>query len=536
MTEITRSAVQSAVKATNVRESRNEPPGQYHRQADTHGPSTWSNSVRTPSHQARAVPHVPWNTDVKHRRSAQYGEKSLSTEILILGAGPTGLGAAHRLAERGHTDWEIVERAAYVGGLAATVRDKQGFRWDRGGHVMFSHYAYFDSLVETMLRGDYDQHMREAWVRLLGRFVPYPFQNNIHRLPPEVFLDCLMGIIDAQRTSRPYENFAEYIAGVFGKGIEQHFMRPYNSKVWAHPLEMLGTSWQGDRVPTVDVRRILQNHLSDRDDVGWGPNDTFKFPLLGTGMLYERIAAALPNRIQFERNVIGIDVLTRTVSFSDGTTTDYEKLITTIPLKELIRCIPAAPPEVVAALKGLHHTSGIFVGIGVDEPTTSSRCWMYFPEPELPFYRVTYLSNYSPSMTPRPNQFSLLAEMSVSPYLPEVGTDVVERTIAGMLKAELLTPEQAANKVVSRHVERVAYAYPVPTLSRDGALAVIQPWLMRHGVYSRGRFGAWRYEIGNTDHSVMMGVELADHLMTGSPELTWRLLPGEEARPSLSRT
>jgi hypothetical protein len=81
---------------------------------------------------------------------------------------------------------------------------------------------------------------------------------------------------------------------------------------------------------------------------------------------------------------------------------------------------------------------------------------------------------------------------------------------------------------------QVPYSYPVPTIGRDDALAVIQPWLASHEIYSRGRFGAWRYEIGNTDHSVMMGVEIADHLVSGTPETTWALLPGEEARAVIS--
>jgi hypothetical protein len=81
---------------------------------------------------------------------------------------------------------------------------------------------------------------------------------------------------------------------------------------------------------------------------------------------------------------------------------------------------------------------------------------------------------------------------------------------------------------------QVPYSYPVPTVTRDPALAVIQPWLMANDVYSRGRFGAWRYEIGNTDHSVMMGVELADHLITGKSETTWALPPGAEARATIS--
>jgi protoporphyrinogen oxidase len=454
----------------------------------------------------------------------------MSARIVIVGAGPTGLGAAYRLAELGHDDWEIFERADHVGGLAASVIDPHGFIWDHGGHVMFSHYGYFDELVDKMLGADYDEHMREAWVWLHGRFVPYPFQNNIHRLPPDVFMDCIMGIIAAQREQLTKDNFDTYITAVFGEGIAEHFMRPYNFKVWAHPLEMMGTSWQGDRVPTVDVRRILQNLLDDRDDVSWGPNNKFKFPLLGTGMLYERIAESLPKPVELGRSVTQVDVEANEVTFSDGTRTTYDKLINTMPLTELLPLIPQCPDEVRNALGGLHHTEGMFVGIGVAEPCPSTKCWMYFPESDSPFYRVTYLSNYSPQMAPGPDHFSLLAEVSVSPYKPENPDDVVERTIEGMVASQLLTREQADTKIVSRQLLRVPYSYPVPTVGRDAALAVIQPWLAAHQIFSRGRFGAWRYEIGNTDHSVMMGVEVVDHLLKGVPETTWALLPGEEAR------
>jgi protoporphyrinogen oxidase len=453
----------------------------------------------------------------------------MSAHIVILGAGPTGLGAAHRLAELGHSEWEIYERSDHVGGLASSVTDPQGFTWDHGGHVMFSHYRYFDELVENMLRGDYDQHMREAWVWLHGRFVPYPFQNNIHRLPPDVFLDCMMGIIES-RDNHKRDNFDSWITSVFGEGIAEHFMRPYNFKVWAHPLEMMGTTWQGDRVPTVDIRRILQNHIEDRDDVSWGPNNMFKFPLLGTGMLYERIAEALPKGVRFHTEATSIDTVARVVTFADGTSTTYDKLLTTMPLTELVKVIEDCPTELLEAAGELMFTSGLFIGVGVAEPCPSTKCWMYFPGSDSPFYRVTYLSNYSPAMTPGPGYFSLLAEVSVSQYKPEDADTVVQRTIDGMLACELLTPEQVESKIVSKHLMQVPYSYPVPTMGRDDALAVIQPWLAERDIFSRGRFGAWRYEIGNTDHSVMMGVEVADYLVSGTPETTWALLPGEEAR------
>lgn len=459
----------------------------------------------------------------------------MSGRIAILGAGPTGLGAAHRLAEYSHEDWDIFEASDHVGGLAASERDEHGFIWDHGGHVMFSHYDYFDSLVEKMLDGDYDEHMREAWIWLEGRFVPYPLQNNIHRLPDEAFIDCLMGIVTAQQQVLPKDNFLEWIEAVFGQGIARYFMVPYNLKVWAHPLEMMGTQWQGDRVPAVDVRRILTNLLQDRDDVAWGPNNRFKFPLLGTGMLYERIAAALPKPVETHKRAVRIDSASKVVTFADGAQSHYDHLITTMPLPDLITCLGDCPVEVRNAVGSLHHTEGLFVGIGVADECPSSKCWMYFPGSDSPFYRVTYLSNYSTHVTPGPSYFSLLAEVSSSAYKQECKSDVVDRTLAGMVACELLTPEQAANRVVSKHLIHVPYSYPVPTLGRDSALAVIQPWLMERGIYSRGRFGAWRYEIGNTDHSVMMGVEAVDYLLSGEPETTWALLPGEEARPKIAR-
>ena len=61
---------------------------------------------------------------------------------------------------------------------------------------------------------------------------------------------------------------------------------------------------------------------------------------------------------------------------------------------------------------------------------------------------------------------------------------MVQRTIDGMLACELLTPEQVENKIVSQHLIQVPFSYPVPTLGRDSALAVIQPWLADRDIFS----------------------------------------------------
>jgi protoporphyrinogen oxidase len=386
---------------------------------------------------------------------------------------------------------------------------------------MFSHYPYVDELVATALGDGAERRVRRAYVCTHERLVPYPLQHNIHRLPRDVYARCLDGIRRAQQSPPRRDHFAGWLATVFGDGLVDVFMRPYNEKVWAHPLDTMAVEWQGERVPDVDVERILTNERADRDDAGWGPNAEFVFPRFGTGMLYERIAAALPRPVRLGTAATAIDPVARRISFSDGSDTDYDELLTTMPIPELVPRIDGCPDDVVAAARSLTSTSGIFVGVGVAGEAPPERCWLYFPDPEVPFYRVTYLSNYSPAMVPGPGLFSLLAEISVSRHRPFDVAHAGERTLDGLVAGGLLTPAQRRHDVVSTHVFTVPYSYPVPTLDRDVALAVVHGWLEPRGIRSRGRFGAWRYEIGNTDHSIMQGVELADRWLSGAPERTW---------------
>jgi hypothetical protein len=88
----------------------------------------------------------------------------------------------------------------------------------------------------------------------------------------------------------------------------------------------------------------------------------------------------------------------------------------------------------------------------------------------------------------------------------------MEQTISGLIRGGILE-ETDRDRIVSRYVRDVPYSYPIPTLDRDAALDVIQPALLQHNIYSRGRFGAWKYEVGNMDHSVQMGVEAVNHIL-----------------------
>ena len=120
-------------------------------------------------------------------------------EYLIIGGGPTGLGAAHRLEKYGK-DWLLCESADHFGGLAASFIDEKGFTWDMGGHVLFSHYETFDYYMKQALgEKGWFHHQRESWIWLKQRFVPYPFQNNLHRLDPDDRWACVRGLLQVMR-------------------------------------------------------------------------------------------------------------------------------------------------------------------------------------------------------------------------------------------------------------------------------------------------------------------------------------------------
>jgi UDP-galactopyranose mutase len=453
-------------------------------------------------------------------------------KIVIVGAGPTGLGAAYRLQELGHRNFRLLEARSKVGGLASSETSPNGFTYDIGGHVLFSHYQYFDRLFDTLMGDEYQELVREAWVWMCGRFLPYPFQNNIRHLPKEVVLECLLGLIEAQRTPidlSAIDNFEELIHKQFGAGIAKYFMMPYNFKVWAHPPRLMNKEWIGERVSTPPIERVLGNVVLDRDDAGWGPNNTFKYPRYGgTGGLFERVVPYVKEHLALETPTVGVDAARKEVILADGTREPYDLLLSTMPLDHLVTMTAGAPDAVRDAARCLRHSGSFIVGVGVDRPARTSKCWMYFPESDAPFYRVTYLSNYSPEVVPdHTRQHSLLAEISHSEFKPENRCTIVDQTIEGMLNTRLLD-ESDVEKIVDTYVIERDYTYPTPSLERDGALRTIQPWLESRDIYSRGRFGAWRYEVGNMDHSVAQGVEWVNRALLGAvdDELTWQARRG----------
>jgi len=138
--------------------------------------------------------------------------------FLVIGAGPTGMGAAVRLTELGE-DYLMVDASDQVGGMAGSVTDEHGFTWDRGGHVLHSHFADFDRALEVS-GVQLNAVRRNGWVWMNGRLVPAPIQQNLDVLPTD------------RRPDAAADNLAEYYVNQFGRDLYERFFEPYTFKMW----------------------------------------------------------------------------------------------------------------------------------------------------------------------------------------------------------------------------------------------------------------------------------------------------------------
>jgi protoporphyrinogen oxidase len=443
--------------------------------------------------------------------------------VVILGGGPCGLACADELQRLGHHDWTLLEAAHDVGGLGSSVVDQVGFTWDLGGHVVFSKLRSFDALLaELFEEEELLHHDRSSFIRHDQSWVPYPFQQHLHHLPAARAEACLDGLVSAQARGgvTAEADFATWLQGTYGAALVAEFFAPYNRKVWATDLGDMSASWIADRVALSDTD-VLRRAL-DGGSVAvqlWGPNARFVFPGSGgTGAIWRRLASRLHGDLRTGTEVVHIDIRSRTVLTSDGTLLGYEHLVATGALDRLVAMTSGAPEDVRRAAATLRHTTVAMVGLGYRAPTTDRRSWLYFPGHDVPFYRATNFAAYAPANVPDadPGRYSSwMTEVSLPDGRLPDGAGLVEECDAALRRCHLV-PGTAER--ISGHVELIPYAYPVPTVGRDAALAVIQPWLEQQAIYSRGRFGTWRYEIGNMDHAVTMGQDIARRLVHGNAE------------------
>jgi len=425
--------------------------------------------------------------------------------VVIVGGGLTGLVAGERLETSG-VPAVILEREEVAGGACRSL-DAEGFVFDYTGHLL--HVARPETEAYLGEIGVWDRlntHSRRAAVVIGAHTTPYPVQIHTHALAPEVRRDCLLGFVRAwagQRDDKPGD-FREWVLDRFGEGLGRHFFFPYNTKLYRAEPEELSLDWVGRYVPKPDLEEVVDGALGLHDaEVGY--NATFRYPRQGGIRMLPDAVASLAPGLRLGAEVSRIHLAERWVELADGERIGWERLVSTVGLPGLIdRVVDPLPEEVVSARKALRWVRVLNLALGVEGAPPSPEHWLYFPDPELPFYRVGFPSNHG-RLAPA-GCHTVSVEVSLDPD----GGDVEEEARAAeraAAAAGLLDP--AAIRV--RRVTVIDPAYVVFDHARRDAVALLRRFLGQRDVVLAGRWAEWKYSA--MEDAILDGMRTA-RLMT----------------------
>jgi len=409
--------------------------------------------------------------------------------VIVLGAGMAGLAAARELGAA----CEVYEKELYVGGHCHTKR-VNGFNFDEGAHVFFGKDDCSRRFVWEPLGDEMVAHTAEIWNNYgERRYGPYPVQVNAHALPPDLAVRSVMDFIEASGKPAPsVRTYEEWCHGSLGKTFAEKFLLRYARKFWTVDPSELTTDWLGSSVggritrPSIEqvIRGAIEttpqrvNYLTD-----------FWYPVHGGfGRIVEPLASRVPN-VRLGCAVTRIESSERRLTFANGTVREYEAVVSTIPLPELVKVTIDAPIEVRYAADELMWTSIRCVNVGVARPNVGRGHWAYFYDEAVPFFRISFPSKYSPNNAPAGHS-SISCEVSYSRRRPLSGGDLKGRVINALRSTGVI--EETDHIVVEDEID-IPYAYVVYDSKRAQSVETIHSWMESVGLYPCGRFAEWGY-------------------------------------------
>lgn len=432
----------------------------------------------------------------------------MKTKFLILGAGLAGLSAAYHLKGE---DYQILEKENEAGGVCRSYQIK-GFTFDYTGHLLHFRKPEIKKWIVGLLGGNIVHHDRKAFIFSKGVYTDYPFQANLFGLPKEVIKDCLMGFISAvnQKSNESEgraENFEEWIVKTLGEGIANHFMIPFNEKLWGRSLKQMTADWVAWLVPQPKLEDVINGALGiSNKPMGYNPS--FLYPKEGGILSLANRLARTVNNLFLNEEVKEIHTRKKEVILGSGKSVAYEHLVSTLPLDVCLSKCVDLPIEMREQVKKLEYISVHVVNLGIEKKNLSEKHWIYFPEKKFPFYRLGFPSNLSPFMAPEGTS-SLSVEVSSLPAINVKKKELLQQVKQGLYECSILSPKDA---IVVEDVRTIPHAYVIYNHEYSKVVPQTRARLNQVGIHSIGRYGSWEHT--SMEDALFQGKEIAKNLLS----------------------
>jgi protoporphyrinogen oxidase len=432
----------------------------------------------------------------------------MNQEVVILGSGMAGLGAAYKL--RGERRSSVVfDKNDYPGGHTMS-HQRAGFVFDEGPHVSFTKNERIRKIFKEAIAGDFlkiDAYIDNYWQ---GHWARHPVITNLRGLPEALVVASIRDYVEAKKIADPrVANYQDWLVAGYGRTYAETFPMRYTLKYHTTTASNMSTEWVGPRLYQASLDEVLQGALSPHS-----PNihyvQDYRYPRKNGFVSFLSQLIAQSN-ISLSLEVVGVDPRRRAVRFRNGSSASYAGLVSSLPLPELIPMIDGAPRDVREATERLACTTLVLVNLGINRADISKASWTYFYDEEFPFSRVSFPRTFSPHVTPE-GAGSIQAEVYFSKkYRPlTVAPDaLIDPVIAGLKRCGLIRPDDA---ILFREAMLIPYANIIFDLDRAEALKVVHGFLDDLGIAYCGRYGDWGYLW--TDEAFESGERAADRVLS----------------------
>jgi protoporphyrinogen oxidase len=428
--------------------------------------------------------------------------------LSILGSGMAGFGAAHRFHEHGLAS-VVYDKNAYHGGHTSSHVFLGGWVFDEGPHVSFTKHERIKDLFAESVDGQFRSFATRVNNYWRGHWIKHPAQCNLHGLPADLVTRIIVEFVEAQHAPEPViETYADWLVASFGRTFAETFPMEYGLKYHTTTADNMTTDWIGPRLYRADLEEVIRGALSlSTPDVHY--IEGFRYPEYGGFVSFLRRFLG-ETELRLGHRVVELDPRERTLRFANGVVEQYDHVVSSIPLPDLLPLIVGAPDDVLTAAETLACTEVVIVNVGVDRSELIDAHWTYFYDRDVFFTRLSTPHLQSPNNVP-PGCGSLQAECYYSRKhrpLDRSPQECVQPVLDDLVRVGVLREDDTVLFAEAMHIP---YANVIFDLDRPKALATVHGFLDEIGVEYCGRYGEWAYIW--TDESFISGENAAQRVI-----------------------
>ena len=431
------------------------------------------------------------------------------TKIVVLGTGMAGFGAASKLKAEGLRP-VLYDKATYFGGHTASFRDASGFLFDLGPHISFTKEPRIQELFAQSVDDKYEAVQVKLANYWRGLTLTHPVQLHLHGLPHDLIVEIISDFVkEHDAHERKIDNYEDWLIASYGRKFAETFPMQYTRKYHLTNASNMSTEWLGPRMYRPSLEELLRGALAP-----WNPDvhyiTNFRYPTHGGFVSYMQDLPKIAD-IKLGHEVVAVDPAQRSLRFSNGVMMQYDALVSSIALPELIPMVAGAPRDVVDAAQRLACSTCVLVNLGVNRADLSESQITYVYDEDIVFTRLSFPHMLSPNNAP-PGCGSIQAEIYFSSkYRPltQPTEALIDQAVADLVRMGVLREE---DKILSRHAAVIRNANVIFDLDRKVALETVHGYLDDIGIRYCGRYGDWGYMW--TDESYISGERAAESALS----------------------